>query len=132
MKKVISLTLKSMMIAVFPLSLAACDGNKECGASADIRDIMGTWEACYGENSFFAYIFEENYKAAAKNTIIMSGTPCSVEATGTYKIDGNNVTITLEDGGETQSETFTFEIKGETLKLAPVDNPDDSREFAKK
>ena len=130
MKKAIALTLSIIMIAAMFLTFTACEGSS---------DIKGTWEVGE-EGESIAFIFGENDKFTMKNTITMSDGPYTTEATGTYKVDGNKVTITIvekaeeEGGADTELEfgTFTFEIKGKTLKMAPVDDPDDSQEFTKK
>ena len=131
MKKTIALALSIIMIATLLLTLTACD-DKESETNNEPKettDIKGTWEFSNEEISL-TYIFEENGNFTIKVTNPVSDD--STETTGTYKTDGNKVTITVAEDDLDGSETYTFEIKGNTLKMAPVDDPDDFREFAKK
>lgn len=94
MKKFVSLLLVTVML----LTLAAC-GSKDA--------LAGTWTGDLGADGTITWTFDGNGKVKFQNVASKQG--------GTYTIDGDQVTITLELWDEAQ--TFTFSITGNTLTM---------------
>ena len=94
MKKLVSLSL----VAVMMFALVACGGN----------DIVGKWTTTQNGMTM-TYTFEDDGTGSAN----ASGISMDFE----YEIDGDEITMKISFFGETQEETGTFKIDGDTLTI---------------
>ena len=109
MKKLLILSAVLLIIASF--ALTAC-------VVGPRNPIVGVWE--YRASDDYGATYE--FKADGKFIATLVGFDIGPEPTeGTYRINGNKLTIKLSDG--TQEEiTATFSISGNELTLIFVDN----------
>lgn len=95
MKRMIELIL---IVAVL-LTLTAC-GSKDA--------LAGTWSAELGEDGLITWTFNGKDKCTMENAYM--------KQKGTYSIDGDQLTVTLESWSEPSTYTFSVEDKSLTLK----------------
>ena len=124
MKKVIALALVAVMALVM---LAACGGNEGGGnnsgantgdtvSSSDENNahpVVGRWE--YG-----GVVYE--FKANGEQTISIGGTAIP----GTYKIDGDKITISYALGNEAEELSYTYSMEDGNLILKDPTDPSGS------
>ena len=96
MKKYVAL----FLIAVTLLTLAAC-GSKDA--------LAGTWSADLGDDGVITWTFNGKGKCTMENAYIKQN--------GTYTIDGDQLTVTLEAWSE--PSTYTFSVDGSSLTICP-------------
>lgn len=94
MKKIVSMLLIASVLLVF----AAC-GSKDA--------LTGTWTGDLGADGIVTWAFDGNGKVKFDNGF--------AKQNGTYAIDGDQVTITLELWDVPQ--TFTFAVNGDALTM---------------
>ena len=94
MKKYVAL----FLIAVTLLTLAAC-GSKDA--------LAGTWSADLGDDGVITWTFNGKGKCTMENAYMKQN--------GTYTIDGDQLTVTLEAWSE--PSTYTFSVDGSSLTM---------------
>ncbi|MFR5382515.1 MAG: DUF5640 domain-containing protein [Oscillospiraceae bacterium] len=94
MKKYVAL----FLIAVTLLTLAAC-GSKDA--------LAGTWSADLGDDGVITWTFNGKGKCTMENAYMKQD--------GTYTIDGDQLTVTLEAWSE--PSTYTFSVDGSSLTM---------------
>ena len=101
--------LLSMMLC----TLAAC-GSKDA--------LAGTWSADLGDDGVITWTFNGKGKCTMENAYMKQN--------GTYTIDGDQLTVTLEAWGE--PSTYTFSVDGSSLTMNENSGYGISGTFAKK
>ncbi|MFR4995005.1 MAG: DUF5640 domain-containing protein [Oscillospiraceae bacterium] len=109
MKKYVAL----FLIAVTLLTLAAC-GSKDA--------LAGTWSADLGDDGVITWTFNGKGKCTMENAYMKQD--------GTYTIDGDQLTVTLEAWSE--PSTYTFSVDGSSLTMKENSGYGISGTFAKK
>ena len=109
MKKYVAL----FLIAVTLLTLAAC-GSKDA--------LAGTWSADLGDDGVITWTFNGKGKCTMENAYMKQD--------GTYTIDGDQLTVTLESWSE--PSTYTFSVDGSSLTMKENSGYGISGTFAKK
>ena len=94
MKKYVAL----LLIAAALLTLAAC-GSKDA--------LAGTWSAELGADGVITWTFNGKGKCTMENAYMKQN--------GTYTIDGDQLTVTLETWSE--PSTYTFSVDGSSLTM---------------
>ena len=118
MKKVSAMFL---LVALCSMMLVAC-GGKETG-------IVGTWEVIEEGKTAMSLTFTED----GKYTMVMES--LSMEGKGTYKLDGEKLSMTgTAKVGEVEAEETTLEstVKVDGDKLTQTDSTGKSIEYTKK
>ena len=108
-KNVIALAL----IIVMLFSLSAC-GSKDA--------LAGTWSADLGDDGVITWTFNGKGKCTMENAYMKQD--------GTYTIDGDQLTVTLETWSE--PSTYTFSVDGSSLTMNENSGYGISGTFAKK
>ena len=80
-----------------------------CGKKAPL---VGTWNGDTQDGLNTTFIFEKNGDVQYKNEY-------GFDSEGTYKIDGDEVTITLKSWD--QAKVYKFKVEGKKLKLTATD-----------
>lgn len=93
------------VIAVISLFLAV-----GCGSKGNA--LIGTWTGDTNDGLETTFVFKKSNKIEYSNEY-------GFESTGTYKIEDNKVTITLESWDE--SKIYEFTVKDDTLSLKAID-----------
>jgi len=93
MKKIIALFLIISTLAVLILSMTSCGGGGGLSGTYSSTDEM--------------FGIEVSYKFSGGNKVTMSTFGMSFD--GTYKIEGNEITIKFTMFGETSEESYSFE-----------------------
>lgn len=97
MKKMIRV-LALILVIVIAFGLAACG----------IKDALaGTWSAELGADGVITWTFNGSGKCTMQNAY--------VKQNGTYTIDGDQLTVTLEMWSE--PSTYTFSVDGDSLTM---------------
>lgn len=94
MKKIIAAILTLTLI----LAMTAC-GSKDV--------LAGTWTAELGEDGTITWTFNGNGKCTMENAYMKQN--------GTYTIDGDQLTVTLESWSD--PSTYTFSVEGDSLTM---------------
>ena len=111
MKRIISTLLVCVLLVGCVLTLASC-GTRLSGTYSAESEIMG-------QSIETSYTFKgKNVTVEVKTTVL--GVVNSESVEGTYEIDGDEITFTMEKDGETESQTVTFEKGDDYIKLAGV------------
>lgn len=97
MKKMIRV-LALILVIVIAFGLAAC-GSKDA--------LAGTWSAELGADGVITWTFNGSGKCTMQNAY--------VKQNGTYTIDGDQLTVTLEMWSE--PSTYTFSVDGDRLTM---------------
>lgn len=92
------------VIAVFSLVLVV-----GCGKS---NPIVGTWKGETTDGLKTTFVFEKNKKVSYENQF-------GIKSEGTYKIDGDKVTISLKLWDE--DKVYDFKVKDNKLSLTATD-----------
>ena len=100
------------LIAVTLLTLAAC-GSKDA--------LAGTWSADLGDDGVITWTFNGKGKCTMENAYMKQD--------GTYTIDGDQLTVTLEAWSE--PSTYTFSVDGSSLTMKENSGYGISGTFAK-
>ena len=87
-----------LLIVVTLLTLAAC-GSKDA--------LAGTWSADLGDDGVITWTFNGKGKCTMENAYMKQN--------GTYTIDGDQLTVTLEAWSE--PSTYTFSVDGSSLTM---------------
>ena len=87
-----------LLIAAALLTLAAC-GSKDA--------LAGTWSADLGDDGVITWTFNGKGKCTMENAYMKQN--------GTYTIDGDQLTVTLEAWSE--PSTYTFSVDGSSLTM---------------
>jgi len=111
MKRIISTLLVCALLVGCMLTLVAC-GNILNGTYSDKTEFMG-------QSVETSYTFKGKNVTIEVKTVL-GGKVESESIEGTYKIDGDEITFTLEEDGETKTETFTFEKGDDYIKIAGI------------
>ena len=98
MKK-LSKTLALLLALTMVLSLA------DCGVSKDA--LSGTWSADLGDDGVITWTFDGKGKCTMENSYM--------KQMGTYTIDGDQLTVTLESWSD--PSTYTFSVDGSSLTM---------------
>ncbi|MBQ6043502.1 MAG: hypothetical protein IJL41_05110 [Clostridia bacterium] len=98
MKKVIAFTLVAVMALAM---LVSCGGSK--------NDILGKWK---GEEAGVEAVYE------FKNDGTVEITAMGFTMTGTYKVEGDTLTMGIEMMGVNDESTAKFKIEGDTLTIS--------------
>ena len=109
MKKYVAL----FLVAVMLLPLAAC-GSKDA--------LAGTWSAKLGADGVITWSFDGKGECTMENAYM--------KQSGTYTIDGDQHTVTLEAWSE--PSTYTFSVDGSSLTMKENSGYGISGTFAKK
>ena len=102
-----------LLIAVALLTLAAC-GSKDA--------LAGTWSAEFEYDGTITWTFDGKGKCTMENAYM--------KQKGTYTIDGDQLTVTLEAWSE--PSTYTFSVDGSSLTMNENTGYGISGTFAKK
>ena len=102
-----------LLIAAALLTLAAC-GSKDA--------LAGTWSADLGDDGVITWTFNGKGKCTMENAYMKQD--------GTYTIDGDQLTVTLEAWSE--PSTYTFSVDGSSLTMKENSGYGISGTFAKK
>jgi hypothetical protein len=95
MKKFLAVIFSAMILAVSAFTLAGCGCSNEATSTEPATDIVGDWG---GRSDDIEVEFNDD------GTCVIGG------VTGTYEIDeNNNLTVTPDSNGETESEPVVFE-----------------------
>lgn len=113
MKK-LSKTLALLLALTMVLSLAACGGSKDA--------LSGTWSADLGDDGVITWTFDGKGKCTMENAYMKQD--------GTYTIDGDQLTVTLESWSD--PSTYTFSVDGSSLTMNENSGYGISGTFAKK
>ncbi len=97
MKKMIRV-LALILVIVIAFGLAAC-GSKDA--------LAGTWSTELGADGVITWTFNGSGKCTMQNAY--------VKQNGTYTIDGDQLTVTLEMWSE--PSTYTFSVDGDSLTM---------------
>ena len=92
------------VVAVFALVLVV-----GCGKS---NGLVGTWKGATNDGLETTFTFEKGDKVSYENQY-------GIKSEGTYKIDGDKVTINLKSWD--QEKVYKFEISGKKLNLTATD-----------
>lgn len=98
MKK-LSKTLALLLALTMVLCLAACGGSKDA--------LSGTWSADLGDDGVITWTFDGKGKCTMENFYM--------KQKGTYTIDGDQLTVTLESWSD--PSTYTFSVDGSSLTM---------------
>ena len=109
MKKYVAL----FLVVVTLLTLTAC-GSKDA--------LAGTWSADLGDDGVITWTFNGKGKCTMENAYMKQD--------GTYTIDGDQLTVTLEAWSE--PSTYTFSVDGSSLTMNENSGYGISGTFAKK
>ena len=96
------------------LSLTACGGNKDA--------LAGTWSADLGDDGVITWMFDGKGKCTMENAYMKQD--------GTYSIEDDQLTVTLEAWSE--PSTYTFTVDGSSLTMNENTGYGISGTFAKK
>ena len=113
MKK-LSKTLALLLALTMVLCLAACGGSKDA--------LSGTWSADLGDDGVITWTFDGKGKCTMENSYM--------KQKGTYTIDGDQLTVTLESWSD--PSTYTFSVDGSSLTMNENSVYGISGTFAKK
>ena len=113
MKK-LSKTLALLLALTMVLCLAACGGSKDA--------LSGTWSADLGDDGVITWTFDGKGKCTMENAYM--------KQKGTYTIDGDQLTVTLESWSD--PSTYTFSVDGSSLTMNENSGYGISGTFAKK
>ena len=102
-----------LLILAALLTLAAC-GSKDA--------LAGTWSADLGDDGVITWTFNGKGKCTMENAYMKQN--------GTYTIDGDQLTVTLEAWSE--PSTYTFSVDGSSLTMNENTGYGISGTFAKK
>ena len=102
-----------LLVAASLLTFAAC-GSKDA--------LAGTWSADLGEDGTITWTFDGKGKCTMENFFMKQN--------GTYTIEGDQLTVTLETWSE--PSTYTFSVDGSSLTLNENSGYGISGTFAKK
>lgn len=92
------------VVAVFALVLVV-----GCGKG---NALVGTWEGATNDSLKTTFTFEKGDKVSYENEF-------GIKSEGTYKIDGNKVTINLKSWDK--EKVYKFEVKDKKLSLTATD-----------
>ena len=88
-----------LLALVMILGLTACGGSKDA--------LSGTWSAELGEDGVITWTFNGKGKCTMGNAYMKQN--------GTYTVDGDQLTVTLESWSE--PSTYTFSLDGNSLTM---------------
>ena len=88
-----------LLALVMILGLTACGGSKDA--------LSGTWSAELGEDGVITWTFNGKGKCTMENAYMKQN--------GTYTVDGDQLTVTLESWSE--PSTYTFSLDGNSLTM---------------
>lgn len=123
MKK-LYLFLSVMLLTLVSVGFTSCGDDKDEPKGSDL---IGTWQLKAVDEDGAAY---ESLVQFTKNGVWNSvdiytdevGVQVDVER-GTYTVSGNRITVSYTEDGQTFSESFAFEVKGDKLMLTYDDFP---------
>ena len=81
-----------------------------CGKS---NVLIGTWKGSSNDGLKTTFVFDKDKKVSYENQF-------GFKSNGTYKIDGNKVTINLKDWNK--EKVYEFVVKNKKLSLTATDN----------
>ena len=93
------------VVAVFALVLVVGCGSKS-------SPLIGKWVGATNDGLETTFVFEKGDKISYENQF-------GIKSEGTYKIDGNKVTISLKTWD--QEKVYKFEVKNDKLNLTATD-----------
>ena len=113
MKKAVRIVAITLMLAL-ALSFAACGKKAEpepepvVTNKATIQDLYGTWKGIGGEISTVSFSKDGNYKDDAGDNLYIIGT---------YTVDEDAQTITVNESEYGMVFTYSYELSGDNLTL---------------
>ena len=110
---------KVQRLIVLILALAMCFSLAACGSK---DALAGTWSADLGDDGVITWTFNGKGKCTMENAYMKQN--------GTYTIDGDQLTVTLEAWSE--PSTYTFSVDGSSLTMNENTGYGISGTFAKK
>lgn len=100
--------MKKILVSLVLVSLVFITG---CGSKNN--ELLGTWDGVTDDNLATTFKFEKNGKISYNNGF-------GISSDGTYKINGENVTIKLKNWSK--EKVYKFEVKENKLSLTSVNN----------
>ncbi|MBA4067382.1 MAG: TIGR03066 family protein [Isosphaera sp.] len=88
---------------VLACGVAAAQDKKD--EKIDAKKLLGKWEGTIGKGGKMAVEYKDGGKVSAK---VSFGEGKELDVEGTYKLDGNKLTQTMEIGGKEQVRTSTI------------------------
>lgn len=105
-------------VALAVLVAVAAAGADDKADKVDGKKLVGRWEASGGKAVEQGIGGTLEFFKDGKLTLLMRKGELKKEATGTYKLDGRKLTLTLESGGKQKTEDVTVtELTDASLKL---------------
>ena len=117
------------LVALIGIALVGSAGARAGGRDAvDAKKLVGTWEAVKGELSEKAPGSTLRFDKAGKLTLTFQVKGKGLAIPGTYKLNGNKLSVVQSFGGKENRETMTIESLTDTT-LITVDDKGKKDEF---
>lgn len=99
MKKTMKKSASLLLVLTMILALVACGGSKDA--------VAGTWSADMGADGVVTWTFDGKGGCTMDNTVM--------KQTGTYSLNGDQMTVKLENWDN--EKVYTFSVDGSSLTM---------------